>query len=83
MTKVGQTRHRSHKEIVELIEGYIGRKIDYVLINDGRIPEEAYKRYIADGESLIVEDIGSEQKRKIVRADLVANDVIKKTKVMN
>lgn len=80
MTKVGQTRHRSHKQIVELIEGYIGKKIDYVLINKGRIPEEAYKRYIADGESLIVEDIENGQKRKIIRTDLVANDVIKKDK---
>lgn len=80
MTKIGQTRHRSHKQIVELIEGYVGRKLDYVLINNGRIPKEAYKRYVADGESLIVEDIESSHKRKIIRADLVANNIIKKDK---
>lgn len=80
MTKIGQTRHRSHKQIVELIEGYIGRKIDYILINNGRIPEEAYKRYVADGESLIIDDLEKTKKRKIIYADLVANDVIKKDK---
>ncbi len=80
MTKVGQTRHRTHKQIMELIEGYIDRKIDYIMINNGRIPEEAFKRYVADGESLIVDDLKEVKDQKIIYTDLVANDVIKKDK---
>ncbi len=80
MTRLGQTRHRTQKEIINLIEGYIGRNIDYVLINNGRLPQEAFKRYIAEGENLIIDDIEYDKTKKIIRTDLVANDVINREK---
>lgn len=80
MTKIGQTRHRSHMQIIELVEQYIGKKIDYVFINNGRIPEEAFKRYVSEGENLIIDDTKNGQGRKVIRADLVANNVVKKDK---
>ncbi|MBU1120040.1 YvcK family protein [Patescibacteria group bacterium] len=80
MTKIGQTRHKSVKDIVKIIEGHIGRSIDYILLNNGRIPKEAFQRYIADGENLIKDDIEDTEGRTIVRKDLVANDDIKKEK---
>jgi len=80
MTKIGQTRHRSVGEIAKIIEGYIGRKINYVLINNGRIPQEAFQRYIADGENLIKDDMVDTKGQLVLRKDLVANDDIKKEK---
>lgn len=80
MTKIGQTRHKSVKEITEVIEGYIGRSLNYVLLNNGRIPKEAFQRYIADGENLIKDDIEDCKDCTILRKDLIANDDIKKEK---
>ena len=80
MTKIGQTRGFTHKGMVELLEGYIGRKFDYILVNSGKIPKQAYDRYIADGEKLFEDDLGYESERTIIRDDLVANSLIKKDK---
>lgn len=80
MTKIGQTRHKSVRDIVNIIEGYIGRKLDVILINNGRIPKEAFQRYIEDGENLIKDDILTDEKHTVIRKDLVANDDIKKEK---
>ena len=57
--------------MLSLVEGYIGRKFDYVLLNNGRIPQKAYKRYIKQGEHIFKDDI-KKNGREIIRADLVA-----------
>jgi uncharacterized cofD-like protein len=78
MTKIGQTRGFTQRSMVELLEGYIGRRLDYILMNNGKIPQEAYKRYVEDGESLFKDDLGNNSGRTILREDLVANSLIKK-----
>lgn len=78
MTKIGQTRHKSLKEITKIVEEHIGKRINFVLVNSGRIPKEAYQRYIADGENLIQNNLEEEKGRVIVYKDLVANDEIKR-----
>ena len=80
MTKIGQTRGFTHKSMVKLLEGYTGRKCDYILVNNGKIPKQAYDRYIADGESLFEDDLGREVGKTVIREDLVANSLIKKEK---
>ncbi len=80
MSKIGQTRNLTHMDMVNIMEKYIGREVDYVLVNKGRIPEYAYKRYLADGENLFKDDLKSNSKRVIIRTDLVANSAIKKEK---
>lgn len=79
MSKKGQTRGLTLESMLSLVEGYIGRKFDYVLVNNGRIPQKAYKRYIKQGEHIFKDDI-KKNGREIIRADLVANSVIKKDK---
>ena len=76
MSKKGQTRGLTLESMLSLVEGYIGRKFDYVLVNNGRIPQKAYKRYIKQGEHIFKDDI-KKNGREIIRADLVANSVIK------
>lgn len=80
MTKIGQTRGLTQRSMIELVEGYIGRKFDYVLLNNGRIPQEAYERYVKDGESVFKDDLGVGKDRDILRCDLVANSLVKKQK---
>jgi len=77
MSKIGQTRGLTQKGIVELIEKYIGRKVDHILVNNGKLPKRALKRYLKDGEHVFEDDLG-DNGRSIIRADLVANSVIKK-----
>ena len=79
MSKKGQTRGLTLESMLSLVEGYIGRKFDYVLVNNGRIPEKAYQRYIKQGEHIFKDDI-KKNGREVIRADLVANSVIKKDK---
>ena len=80
MTKIGQTRHKSLKEITKIVEEHIGKRINFVLVNSGRIPKEAYQRYIADGENLIQNNLEEEKGRVVICKDLVANDEIKREK---
>ncbi len=55
MSKVGQTRGLTMNSMITLVEeGYVGREFDYILINDGKIPKRAYKRYLHDGEHILL-----------------------------
>ena len=77
MTKIGQTRNMTQRDILNIIEEYLGRKVDYLIVNNGEIPKEAMQRYIQDGESLIEDDLHDGDGRKILRRDVVANDLVK------
>jgi 2-phospho-L-lactate transferase/gluconeogenesis factor (CofD/UPF0052 family) len=79
MSKKGQTRGLTHKDMVELIERYICTRVDYVLLNNGELPQKALKRYLNEGEHTFEDDLG-QNGRIIIRKDLVANSVIKKDK---
>jgi uncharacterized cofD-like protein len=79
MSKKGQTRGLTHKDMVELVERYIGTRVDYVLLNNGELPQKALKRYLNEGEHTFEDDLG-QNGRIIIRKDLVANSVIKKDK---
>jgi uncharacterized cofD-like protein len=80
MSKIGQTRDLTQKSMLKLIHKYIGRKIDYLLINNGKLPEKALQRYLKDGEHIFKDDLDENQDINVVRADVVANSVIKKDK---
>ena len=79
MSKIGQTRGLTIEDMLKVLEDSIGRKFDYVLINNGKIPQKAYQRYIEKGEHLFKDDIKGKD-RVVVRADLVANSLLKKEK---
>jgi hypothetical protein len=63
--------------MVKLVEEYIGAHLDYVLLNNGELPQKALKRYLDRGEHTFEDDLGRNG-RVIIREDLVANSVIKK-----
>jgi len=71
MTKIGQTRGLSHLDVVSLVEEYVGRRMDNILINNGDISQDLINRYIEDGESVMVDDMLEDE--RVVRKDIVAN----------
>jgi uncharacterized cofD-like protein len=77
MSKIGQTRGLTQSSMLDIMEKYIGRKFDYVLVNDGRLPKEAYNRYISEGEHLFEDDLEESDSRLVIRTDLVANSKVK------
>ena len=79
MSKIGQTRGLTQKSMLKIVEKYIGRKIDYLLVNDGKFPQKALDRYLDQGEHIFKDDL-SRNGRTVIRADLVANSIIKKDK---
>ncbi|MGI5898169.1 MAG: gluconeogenesis factor YvcK family protein [Candidatus Dojkabacteria bacterium] len=80
MSKIGQTRGMTQGECLKVVESYVGRRMDFVLINNGDIPQKAYERYLEDGEDLIKDDLNSNRKSVVIREDLVASDTIKRDK---
>ncbi len=80
MSKIGQTRGKGQSECLKIMERYIGRKVDFVLVNNGMIPQKAYERYLEDGEDLIKDDLSDNRKSVVIREDLVASGTIKKDK---
>ena len=72
MSKKGQTRGMGHRDIVNVIEEYIGRKMDCILLNNGKISKELIQRYIDEGENLLIDDF-DENDVRILRKDIVAN----------
>ena len=80
MSKIGQTRNRTQLEVVKILEKNMGRKFDFVLINNGKLPWNAYKRYIEDGEHVMDDDLKDKEGRIVIRRDFVADSTIKKDK---
>lgn len=72
MSKKGQTRGMTHRDIVNVMEEYIGRKMDYILLNNGRISEELVQKYLEEGENLLEDNFDNVDTR-ILRRDIVAN----------
>ena len=80
-SKKGQTAGRTQKDCLNIIEKYIDRNVDYILINNGMLPEKIYKRYVKKGQLVIEDDIvENDIASKVVRADFVATTAIKKDK---
>ncbi len=80
MSKKGETRHMTQKDLLETIEKYVGRRMDYVLINNQKFPSEIVKRYHSDGEHEFVDNLKERSGRKIIRRDLIAKEEVKRSK---
>lgn len=76
MTKSGQTTNFKASDHLKDLEKYLGRKVDYVLVNNGKISEEILKTYHKYDEIEVVNDIQDEY--EIIEADFVDNSEAKK-----
>ena len=80
-SKKGQTTGRTQQDCLNIIEKYIGRDVDYALINNAKLPEKIFEKYVAKGQLLIEDDIvDSDVTCRVIRTDLVGTKPIKKDK---
>ncbi len=78
MTKWGQTYNLTAREHLTILERYIGKSINIVLVNNGNIPKKAlifYKKY---RERPVVDDLSVKEYYKIIKAALVGNTMVQK-----
>ena len=73
MTKRGQTTDYTAKDHVDDLKKYLGRKIDFIIINSGKIPPQAEKVYKKHFESVVVDDIV--EKENVFRLDLLSKTI--------
>lgn len=80
-SKKGQTTGRTQQDCLNIIEKYLGRNVDYLLINNGMLPAKIYQKYKEKGQFIIDDDIIDKNLEcEVIRADLVATTPIKKEK---
>lgn len=71
-TKRGQTTNYSALDHLLDLQTYLGRAVDYVIINNGKVPKHMLNWYAKDKEQLVEDDLNLAVKRiKVIRADVV------------
>lgn len=80
MTKSGQTTaYKASDHLIDLVK-YLGRKPDYVLLNDAPIAPEILKSYEKYHEAKVANDLSEKENGvKIISGDLIDNKVQEKT----
>lgn len=78
MTRLTQTHNMTAKDHVTVIEEALGRKVDYVIVNNQPIPSEVLQQYSESNEFSVVDDLGTTS--HIVKADLLLDQMIFKEK---
>jgi len=79
MTRLTQTNGMSARQHVEGIEKAIGKKIDYVIANNGVIPHQILDIYAASHEYPVKDDLGTD--KNIIRVDVVSDELSRKSAV--
>jgi uncharacterized cofD-like protein len=77
MTKYGQTYNFKASDFVSEIEKYLGKCLDFVLINNKDLPDDIIEKYRAENDSPVKDDL-IESNYKIVRGDFLATEPIVK-----
>ena len=80
MTRFSQTDKFTAKDHVGEIEKYIGKKLNYVLINTGKIPKKINNIYKKEKSFKVLDDLGNNNYFKIIRKDFVAPSLIVRNK---
>lgn len=79
MTKMGQTHGMSHQDLVNEMTKYVTRVPDFVLVNNREIPNDIVEKY-AESKEFVIEDDLNNNEYKIIRADLIGDREIVRTK---
>lgn len=79
MTKSGQTTNYKASDHVRDLEKYLGKKLDYVLVNSGKITDEILKTYHKYDEIEVENDLKN-SKYEVVSKDLIGDHEFKKEK---
>lgn len=79
MTRLTQTNGMSARQHVSGIEAVIGKPLDFIVMNNGQIPQSILDVYAASKEFPVTDDLG--EAPNIVRADLISDEVTRKLAV--
>lgn len=79
VTKYAQTYGFTSRMHTSEIEKYIQKPLDFVLINNQKLPENILKKYKLQNDEPVIDDF-EENSEKIIRADLLASEEIKTNK---
>ncbi len=80
MTSFGETYGLSALDHIGIVEKYMqGRKLDYILLNSKKLPDEIIKKYEKANDYPVKDDLDRSDKR-VIRADFLSNENIKKDK---
>jgi uncharacterized cofD-like protein len=81
MSKKGETRGMHVSHLLAEIERYVGRRMDYVLVNSSKPAAKILKRYKEDGEAMIADDLGKKEDGRVVaREDILSTNAVEKEK---
>lgn len=73
MTKKGQTTEFTARDhLFELVK-YLGRKPDFIIVNNGKIPKNILKWYSRNGEKIVINDLKQEKNITLYIEDVVDN----------
>ncbi|MCS7317984.1 MAG: YvcK family protein [Candidatus Dojkabacteria bacterium] len=72
MTKYAQTYNYTAKDHVHEIEKYLGKKVDFVLINNSKIPQNLLDKYRLQNDEEVRDDLGNDN--RVIRTDLLASE---------
>jgi len=77
MTRFGQTNDFSAKDHIDILQKYIGGKVlDYCLINSSKkFPKGILERYKEEKAHPVVDDLGNNNKFKVIRKDFISSKV--------
>lgn len=76
MTKRGQTTNYSGKDHLYDLEKYLGKKIDFIIINNRKISRRIISYYQKFGEKEVLDDFGTDF--RVIRKDLISKTIYNK-----
>jgi uncharacterized cofD-like protein len=82
MTRFTQTHNLTAKGHTKKIEDVIGKKVDIIIINSGKINPKVVKHYAEQHEFPVINDFPDDSKQ-VLSEDLVQTAVVKKSEVDN
>lgn len=80
MTRYSQTDKYTAKDHVDQIQNHLGTKLDYVLINNAKIPNKILRLYKKEKSLSVKDDLDGRYIFKIIRKNFIASEVIIKNK---
>lgn len=80
MTKFGQTHNFTAKEHVEVVSRFIGKRINTVLVNKTKLPQNAVDIYKKYNENQVVDDLSKSAYYQVIRADILSPGIISRVK---
>ena len=78
MTLRSQTHQMTATDHVRVLESYLGKPVDYVLVNNQPIPDAVLQAYAKQEEFPVEDDLGSD--KRVIRKPLLADKVFGKPK---